>query len=217
MGSSRSIVIWGATGHARVVREALRHDGARLVALFDNNPNVTSPFADVPVFHGDEGFELWWTKRPPGDIGAVTAIGGHRGSDRLAIQRRLASRGLGAVTIVHPTAFVAESARLGRGAQVLAQSAVCVDVAMGDACIVNTGASADHECVLGDGVHLCPGARLAGCVVVEEFATIGTGAIVLPRIRIGARAHVGAGAVVTRDVPPGAVVVGSPARRLREH
>jgi UDP-2-acetamido-3-amino-2,3-dideoxy-glucuronate N-acetyltransferase len=48
--------------------------------------------------------------------------------------------------------------------------------------------------------------------VVERRATLGSGAVVLGGVRIGAGALVGAGAVVTRDVPPGATVIGSPAR-----
>jgi UDP-2-acetamido-3-amino-2,3-dideoxy-glucuronate N-acetyltransferase len=50
--------------------------------------------------------------------------------------------------------------------------------------------------------------------VVERRATVGSGAVVLGGVRIGEGALVGAGAVVTKDVPPGEVVVGSPARAL---
>jgi acetyltransferase-like isoleucine patch superfamily enzyme len=78
--------------------------------------------------------------------------------------------------------------------------------------IINTSAVADHDDQLGKGVHLMPGATLCGEIVVEDFATIGANATVLPRLRIGSGAFVGAGAVVTRDVPPGATVVGVPAR-----
>jgi acetyltransferase-like isoleucine patch superfamily enzyme len=56
--------------------------------------------------------------------------------------------------------------------------------------------------------------RLRGAHI-EAGAIIGAGAILLPGVRIGARALVGAGAVVTRDVPPRAVVVGNPARLLK--
>ncbi len=50
--------------------------------------------------------------------------------------------------------------------------------------------------------------------VVEDGASVGSGAVVLGGVRIGARALVGAGAVVTRDVPAGATVAGVPARAL---
>lgn len=56
--------------------------------------------------------------------------------------------------------------------------------------------------------------KLAG-VYLEKRARIGAGAILLPGVRIGTGALIGAGAVVVRDVPPGAVVVGNPARVIK--
>lgn len=53
-------------------------------------------------------------------------------------------------------------------------------------------------------------------VVIEDDADVGVGAIILPGVRVGRGAQVGAGAVVTRDVPAYAVVAGNPARILRE-
>jgi acetyltransferase-like isoleucine patch superfamily enzyme len=66
--------------------------------------------------------------------------------------------------------------------------------------------------LLADGVQVCPGANLAGGVICEEDVFIGTGAVVIPRITIGAGATVGAGAIVIRDVEAGTTVVGNPAR-----
>lgn len=214
MKAPRDLVLWGASGHARVLRELCERTGYRLVALFDNAPEVASPFPDVPVYVGQQGFAQWHASHP-GDCAGLVAIGGGRGRERLEIQQWLASQGVAAVTVVHPSAFVAASARLGAGTQVLAQSAVCADARLGASVIVNTRASVDHECLLADGVHVAPGATLAGCVVAERNAFIGAGATVLPRIRIGENAIVGAGAVVTRDVPAGTVVYGNPARPIR--
>jgi acetyltransferase-like isoleucine patch superfamily enzyme len=57
--------------------------------------------------------------------------------------------------------------------------------------------------------------QLAG-PYIEEGARIGANSTILPGIRIGAYALVGAGAVVTADIPPGAVVVGNPARFINQ-
>ncbi|MBI4517667.1 MAG: acyltransferase [Deltaproteobacteria bacterium] len=53
---------------------------------------------------------------------------------------------------------------------------------------------------------------IRGRIVIEDDAWIGTGVIILPNVTIGRRAIVAAGAVVTRDVPDDAVVMGVPAR-----
>jgi len=72
-----------------------------------------------------------------------------------------------------------------------------------------------HGCTLGNFVTVCPGAVLAGEVTVEDRAFIGANATVIHGgITIGRDAVVGAGAVVTKDVPPGATVAGVPARIL---
>ena len=127
----------------------------------------------------------------------------------------LKEKGLLPISAVHPTAFVAVTAPLSEGCQILARAAVCADVKMGEECIVNTAASIDHESVLGKGVHIAPGATLAGCVTVGDFSLIGVGAVILPRIKIGSDVIVGAGSVVTKDIPDGMIAFGNPARIRR--
>lgn len=208
---TRALIVWGAAGHAKVLKELVENIGYRIVAVFDNNRDVHRPFDDVPLFHGQEGFDQW-RRTFHGKAESLVAIGGNRGSDRLTIQRFLRESGFPPAVAVHPSAFVAADVRLGPGTQVLAHATVCVQAVLGEACIVNTAASIDHECVIGDGVHVAPGAILAGNVIVEERSFIGTGAVILPRVRIGRGATIGAGAVVTKDVRDGATVVGVPAR-----
>src|SRR5262249_19298581 len=77
---------------------------------------------------------------------------------------------------------------------------------------INTSASVDHECTIGNAAHVGPGVRLAGRVCVGDGAWIDIGATVLNEIRIGAGAVIGAGSLVTKDVPDGMVAYGVPAR-----
>jgi sugar O-acyltransferase (sialic acid O-acetyltransferase NeuD family) len=211
----KKIVFWGATGQAKVLRELIGHLDYELVALFDNNLEVMSPFRDVPLYHGVEGFEKWRRERSEGDAAFLVAIGGSKGRDRVQIHHFLEENQLKPIVAVHPTAFVAASARLAGGCQILAHATVCAEVSVGEACIINTASSIDHEVVLGRGVHVAPGATLAGCVSVGEYSLIGVGAVVLPRIKIGADVIVGAGSVVTEDVPDGMVTFGNPAKVRR--
>jgi len=212
----KPIIFWGASGQARVLREFIESSGYELVALFDNNPAASSPFPEIPLYYGVPGFTRWRQTCPDATIAGLVAIGGSSGQARLDIQRFLERQGIQPATVVHPTAFVASSAVLAQGCQGLAQAAVCADGALGAACIGNTAASLDHETILGDGVHVAPGARIAGCVTIGDDTLIGIGAIVLPRIRIGRHVIVGAGTVVTKDIPDGKVVYGNPARIQRD-
>lgn len=186
--------------------------GYEVVAVFDNNLQVQAPFAGVPIYFGEAGFREWRSKMENMEAAGLVAIGGTRGRDRADIQRFLRENGVQPVTAVHPTAYVASNANLSEGCQVLAHATVCAEALVGDASIINTAASVDHECVLGRGVHIGPGATLAGCVHVGDYSMVGAGAVVLPRIKIGNNVIVGAGAVVTKDIPDAKVAFGNPAR-----
>jgi len=204
----RDVILWGGGSQAHVLNECLFDTGTKIVAVFDNTA-VAPPFPDIPFYVGEEGFRSWMkTRRASNDLYFLVAVGG---THRLELHDWLVGEGLLPLTVVHRAAYVAADAALGPGCQILAHATVCALARLERSVIVNTAASVDHECCIGAGAHICPGVRLAGCVVVGERAFIGTGAVILPRLRIGNDATIGAGAVVVRDIPAGAVVMGIPA------
>jgi len=208
-------VIWGSSGHAKVLASLVNLYNGQVIALFDNNSKMSSILPGVPLFIGEAGFTNWACgANNPKKIAGLVAIGGRKGCDRMAIQAMFQSYGLLLPNLIHPGATVCSTAQLENGTQILAQAVVAAECQLGAGCIVNHGASIDHECKLSQGVHVAPGATICGCVKIGRNTMIGAGAVVLPRITIGAEAMVGAGAVVTRDVPAGSVVIGNPARSI---
>lgn len=113
--------------------------------------------------------------------------------------------------IVHPSAVVASQVSLGLGTVVLALVQVSALVEVGANVLLSYGCLVGHDTVVADDVSIMPGAVLSGEVRVGRGACIGTNATVLEGRRVGEGAIVGAGAVVTRDVPDGVTVTGSPA------
>lgn len=197
-----SVLVVGAGGHAKVVIATLRTNGRDVAAVVDDDPawhgslllgaRVVGPTSRIAEHTGD----------------AVLAIGANQIRQRIAA----AYPAVRWVTVVHPSAVVHESVRLGAGTVVFAGAVLQPDVEVGDHAIVNTGATVDHDGRVGDFVHVAPGCHLSGGVTLGEGAFLGVGAACLPGVTVGAWTTVGGGGVVVRDLPAGVTAVGVPAR-----
>ena len=198
MGRIRTMYLFGASGHGKVIKEIVEACGGKVVAFIDDNPSV-SEVAGVPVVHDG-------TVLSP----VIVSIGVN------SVRKKIVGRLAGPFGVaIHPTAVVSPSAKVGEGTVVMAGAVVNADAVIGKHCIINTGASIDHECVVGDYCHIAPHATLCGQVHVGDGTLVGVGACVIPCIHIGSWCTVGAGAAVINNIPDNMTFVGVPARVIR--
>ena len=140
------------------------------------------------------------------------------------------SRNIGDGTTVWQFVVILPEARIGSGTNICSHCFIENDVVIGDRVTVKSGVQLWDGLRIGDDVFIGPNATFTNDkyprskeypesfpkTVVESGASIGAGAVILPGIKIGKGAMVGAGAVVTKSVPAFAIVIGSPARVIRQ-
>jgi sugar O-acyltransferase (sialic acid O-acetyltransferase NeuD family) len=210
------IILWGGTGQAKIVRPIIEHYGSKVMAVFDDTPNLMPPFTDVPLYCNWDGFCEWAKDYESlADFGFCITIGNPHGRVRLRLHEKLVSEGLRPTMVIHPNAYISPGVVIGSGVQISAGVVIAPEVIIGQQCIINTNASVDHECVLGDGVEVGPGSTLCGNVLMKTNSWIAAGGTVLPRLSVGEDSIVGAGSVLTKDVPSKSIWYGCPAKFVR--
>lgn len=211
MPVSMPLVLMGAGGHAKVLYSLINACGLSLLGVCD--PGLagagTSHWRGVPVLGGNEVLETL----DPDSVRLANGIGQVVGKNvRQRIYEQAREKGFIFPPLVHPSVWLDESVTLFDGSQLMAGAIVQPDVKIGCNSLINTNASLDHDCQIGDHVHVAPGSVLCGGVVVATGAFIGSGATVIQGITIGERSIVGAGTVVVRDVPEMSILTGPSVR-----
>ena len=205
----RRVVVYGASGHGKVVADILIAAGQWKVAGFidDRRSPDDGLVMNLPVLGN------WDWLQGQGDTSVALGIGVNAVRQRIA--ERCLEAGFELVTAVHPRATVSPSADVAAGSVIMAGAVINPEARLGRGTIVNTGAVVEHDCVLGDFAHLSPNAALGGGVTIGARTHLGVGAVAIPLVTIGDDCIVGAGASVIRDLPHRVVAVGVPTRIIK--
>lgn len=205
----------GAGGYGREVMPLLREianrkPGSRLYFVAEGEQKADT-INGVELISFDAFAAL------PGEGYFNVAIGDSKARERISANCMQA--GLKPTSIFASNVVVLDGNEIGEGAVFSPFSMVTSNARIGKFFHANIYSYVAHDCVVGDFVTFAPGVKCNGNVVIGNHAYIGTGAVLKQGspskpLVIGEGAVIGMGAVVTKNVAPGAVVIGNPAREM---
>lgn len=200
----KRIYIYGAGGHAKVVAATARLCGYEIAGFWeDSSEHVGKSFFGSNII----SFE----SIPP-DANIFIAFGDN--SERHK-KGKMLERDFQIVTIIHPSAQIADGVMIGQGCYIGALSNIDPGCIIEKFCIVNNGANISHDTILHTGCHICGGSQLAGHCSVGQRSMIGIGSCMKEDSIVGDDAIIGAGSTIINDIPAGVMAYGTPARPVK--
>lgn len=198
------MLIFGASGHAKVVFDCLISQKIKLMGVFDDDLGKT-------LFLGRKLIGPYKSTIFPAEK-IIIAIGDNK------IRKELSKKikhPFG--TICHNSSIISPSVIINEGTVIFQGAIIQSSTIIGKHCIINTNSSIDHDCEIGDFVHIAPNATICGGVKVGSGTLVGAGSTILPNIKIGRNVIIGAGSVVISDIVNDTTVFGNPAKlRINE-
>ncbi|CAN7341290.1 acetyltransferase [Paenibacillus sp. LjRoot56] len=201
------LLIIGASGQGKVVADvALKMNKWKSIGFLDDDENVESSMGIEVVGKSCDTFKYFQ------DCDIFVGIGNN--AVRKLIQEKLEAEGANIPILIHPSAVIGEKVELSPGTVLMAGVVINCCTTIGRGCIINTGATIDHDNIIEDYVHISPGVNLAGTVRIGQGTWLGIGSTVSNNLNITCECKIGAGAVVVRDITEPGTYVGVPARRV---
>ncbi|ATP42352.1 sugar acetyltransferase [Solibacillus sp. R5-41] len=206
---NKPVIVIGNGGHAAVLAETLLQQEREILGY-------TAPAKETNKFQLDYlGTDSVIASFKPEDIELVLGIGTvNRSTVRKTLFEGFKELGYIFGKVVHDTAYIAPSAKIGDGVQIMAGVILQSHVEIADNTIINTGTIIDHDTKICSHVHVAPGTNISGGVKIGEQTHVGTGTTIIQNIEIGRNCLIGAGSVVVKNIPHDKKVYGVPAKEV---
>ena len=195
---SKSIYIYGASGHGLVVADVAKSCGYEDIVFLDDDKS--------------KGFLTFDDIKENRDYHIAFGIGNNQ--IRAKLYKKVKENGFFTPILIHPSSIISPSARIEEGTVVMPNVVVNAKAYIGKCVILNSSCVVEHECMIGDFVHISPKVSIAGDVKIGNFTHIGIGSSVIQCLEIGKNSIVGAGSIVVKNIADFKKVYGNPCKEV---
>ena len=214
MDFNTNIILIGAGGHARSVADVIKSEGRYQIAgLIDSFQKPGTVCFGYEILGGEK--DLPNLCRNLKIYKAFIAIGDNYQRQAMAERIKKAIPEIEFITCIHPSAIIGSDVIIGAGAAIMPGVIIISGCSIAEGCLLNTGSSIDHDGIMEPWSSLGPGVIAGGHLKLGERSAINLGAKVVNDISIGRDTLIGAGAVVSKDIPDNVVAYGVPCRVIR--
>ncbi len=208
----KNIVIIGAGGFGRevawLIEDINKTNGEwNIIGLIDDNEEIQGKEIDGYEVIGN----IEWLKKQ--NLYVVNAVGDPIIKKKI-IQRLEGSNNQYPV-LIHPSVICSEKVQFGEGSIICAGNILTVNISIGNHVIVNLDCTIGHDAKIGDYSTVLPSVNISGFVELGECVSVGTGSAIIQGLTVGKNVIIGAGTVVTKDLPANCTAVGVPAKVVK--
>lgn len=212
----KQLIIYGAGGFAREVAwlveriNKVNPEWNILGYIDDNQDNHGMIINGYPILGGADYLDQFE------NIAVTIAVGKSITREKIVL-KLLDKKQLYFPNLIDPSVIFSQEIKFGHGAIICANTVLTTNIEIGNFPIINLNCTVGHDVVIEDYVTLLPSVNISGNSLLQKCSDLGTQTIVIPQKTVGAYSIIGAGAVVTKDIPKNCTAVGIPANPIKFH
>jgi sugar O-acyltransferase (sialic acid O-acetyltransferase NeuD family) len=213
----KEIAIYGAGGFGLEVAMLIEQINEKecqwdLIGFFDDGMAEGKIINGYPLLGGIEKLNQW-------DSGLALILALGIPNIKKSIQRKIQNRNISYPVLIHPSVIMGRNdyLNIGEGCIICAGTIITTNILIGKHVILNIACTVGHEAEIGAFSSFMPTCNISGEVKIGVSTFWGTGSKVINRKKIGDNVIIGAGAVVTQDIPDNVTAVGIPASVIKRY
>lgn len=211
----KDLIIFGASGFGREVAWAVERINKveptwNLLGFMDDNNGIQQSEIN--------GYRVLGKTADVGkypDAYFVCAVGASRVREKIVSNMKKVNSAIKFGTVVDPSVEMSELVTIGEGTIICAHTIITVNIEIGSHVIINLDCTVGHDAIIRDFVTMYPSVNVSGITNIGRAVELGTGMQIIQGKSVGDYSIVGAGAIVTKDIPAKCTAVGSPAKPIK--